>query len=150
MQQRCDQKILFPNHWANTCCSHPLHDGALFLGEPISGEMDGPTGTIRAAVRAASQPAPAHAPLLCWAGHSLPPTPPCPRVQRRKLQQELGVPPSQLPADCFQFITRVHYKAPMPGPEPMWGEHEIDYLLIARPEVRGHLPRPGAPRAGPR
>eukprot|EP01047_Picozoa_sp_COSAG01_P047383 COSAG01_NODE_4521_length_4958_cov_8.531385_2_plen_334_part_00 len=79
-----------------------------------------------------------------------PPTPPCPRVQRRKLRQELGVPPSQLPADCFQFITRVHYKAPMPGPEPMWGEHEIDYLLIARPEVCGHLPRPGAPRAGPR
>lgn len=26
--QRCDQKILFPDHWANTCCSHPLHDGA--------------------------------------------------------------------------------------------------------------------------
>lgn len=24
MQQRSAVKILFPNHWANTCCSHPL------------------------------------------------------------------------------------------------------------------------------
>ena len=102
LQQRCDQKILFPDHWANTCCSHPLHDGALFLGSEINGEMDGALGTIRAA--------------------------------RRKLLQELGVPPEQLPESCFQFVTRVHYKAAMPGSDPMWGEHEIDYLLIARPE----------------
>ena len=87
MQKRCDQKILFPNHWANTCCSHPLHDGALFLGEPIHGEMDGASGTIQAA--------------------------------RRKLLQELGVDPEQLPPECFQFVTRVHYKAAMPGPNPL-------------------------------
>ena len=87
MQKRCDQKILFPNHWANTCCSHPLHDGALFLGEPIHGEMDGAAGTVQAA--------------------------------RRKLLQELGVDPVQLPPECFQFVTRVHYKAAMPGPNPL-------------------------------
>ena len=51
MQKRCADKILFPMHWANTCCSHPLADGATFLGSPIHGEADGPRGTIRAARR---------------------------------------------------------------------------------------------------
>ena len=30
VQKRCNDKILFPEHWANTCCSHPLADGATF------------------------------------------------------------------------------------------------------------------------
>ena len=102
MQKRSVEKILFPLHWANTCCSHPLHDGATFLGTEITGEMDGGAGCVRAA--------------------------------RRKLEQELGIAPEQLPTDCFQVVTRVHYKAPMPGPSPRWGEHEVDYLLVARPE----------------
>ena len=79
LQKRCHEKILFPLHWANTCCSHPLHDGATFLGTEIFGEMDGGDGCVRAA--------------------------------RRKLEQELGIAPEQLPTDCFQVVTRVHYKA---------------------------------------
>lgn len=104
IQQRCADKILFPKHWANTCCSHPLADGATFLGSPIHGEADGAPGTIRAA--------------------------------RRKLHQELGIDPVQLPASSFKFITKVHYKAPLPGEAPGWGEHEIDYILLCQ--------RPGA------
>merc|ERR1712185_471934 len=75
MQKRSVEKILFPLHWANTCCSHPLHDGATFLGTEITGEMDGGAGCVRAA--------------------------------RRKLEQELGIAPEQLPTDCFQVVTRV-------------------------------------------
>jgi isopentenyl-diphosphate delta-isomerase len=101
MQKRSAEKILFPHHWANTCCSHPLHDGATFLDTVIHGEMEGPLGTIRAA--------------------------------RRKLEQELGIPPADLPEDCFTFLTKIHYKAPMPGESPQWGEHEIDYILFAKP-----------------
>ena len=41
LQKRCSDKILFPEHWANTCCSHPLAEGALFLGEAVIGESDG-------------------------------------------------------------------------------------------------------------
>jgi isopentenyl-diphosphate delta-isomerase len=100
LQKRCDDKILFPLHWANTCCSHPLADGATFLGSVVRGEQKGPPGTVQAA--------------------------------RRKLEQELGLAPEALPAECFQFVTKVHYKAPLPGKDPQWGEHEIDYILLAQ------------------
>jgi len=100
VQKRCRDKILFPEHWANTCCSHPLAEGALFLGTPVHGEADGPRGTIRAA--------------------------------RRKLQQELGIDPEAVPSPNFQFVTKVHYKAPLPGPNPRWGEHEVDYILLCQ------------------
>lgn len=39
----------------------------------------------------------------------------------RKLEHELGIPPSQTPVDQFQYLTRIHYLAPSDG---MWGEHE--------------------------
>lgn len=100
LQKRCADKILFPQHWANTCCSHPLADGATFLGTPIHGEADGPEGTIRAA--------------------------------RRKLSQELGISPDAVPEESFRFVTKVHYKAPLPGADPKWGEHEVDYILLCQ------------------
>lgn len=49
---------------------------------------------------------------------------------RRKLEQELGVNPEDVPASCFQYLTRVHYKA---ASDEIWGEHEIDYILVCRP-----------------
>ena len=83
LQKRCDEKILFPLHWANTCCSHPLAEGATFIGEPIFGESEGSAGVVRAA--------------------------------RRKLHQELGIVPTAVPEASFSFVTKVHYKAPLPG-----------------------------------
>ena len=41
----------------------------------------------------------------------------------------------QLSTDDLKFVTRVHYlaeNAPNPG---VWGEHEIDYILIAQKDV---------------
>lgn len=101
LQKRSEKKILFPLHWANTCCSHPLAENATFEGTTVVGESEGALGTMRAA--------------------------------RRKLLQELGIEPALLPLECFEFITRVHYKAPCPG--TVFGEHEIDYLLVARPST---------------
>mmetsp|Transcript_18418 Transcript_18418/g.65217 ORF Transcript_18418/g.65217 Transcript_18418/m.65217 type:complete len:763 (-) Transcript_18418:210-2498(-) len=49
---------------------------------------------------------------------------------RRKLEQELGITPDQVPLDSFQFLTRVHYQA---RSDEVWGEHEIDYILICTP-----------------
>jgi isopentenyl-diphosphate delta-isomerase len=46
------------------------------------------------------------------------------RAAQRKLNQELGIPTNQVPPEIFDFLTRIHYKAPSNGP---WGEHESEY-----------------------
>ena len=47
----------------------------------------------------------------------------------RKLHHELGIPPEQLPADSFKFLTRLHYCAAdrdvANGQPTGWGEHEM-------------------------
>ncbi|CCI48049.1 unnamed protein product [Albugo candida] len=42
IQKRSKQKITFPEHWANTCCSHPLH---------VEDEMQDGIGVKKAAIR---------------------------------------------------------------------------------------------------
>ena len=49
---------------------------------------------------------------------------------RRKLEQELGIQPEQVPISSFTYLTRVHYQSPC---DDKWGEHEIDYVLICQP-----------------
>jgi isopentenyl-diphosphate delta-isomerase len=51
------------------------------------------------------------------------------RAAQRKLDQELGIPMSQVPFDDFKFLTRIHYKAPCG--DGKWGEHE-SMLLVSR------------------
>ena len=53
----------------------------------------------------------------------------------------LGAGGAQLPEECFTFLTKIHYKAPMPGESPQWGEHEIDHILVCRPpkDVLPHI-----------
>lgn len=46
------------------------------------------------------------------------------RAAQRKLNQELGIPSQQVPPEGFEFLTRIHYKAPSAG---LWGEHESMY-----------------------
>eukprot|EP00698_Gefionella_okellyi_P003714 TRINITY_DN13462_c0_g1_i1.p1 TRINITY_DN13462_c0_g1~~TRINITY_DN13462_c0_g1_i1.p1 ORF type:complete len:233 (-),score=51.86 TRINITY_DN13462_c0_g1_i1:421-1119(-) len=54
------------------------------------------------------------------------------RAAQRKLQQELGIPPEQVPLEAFTFLTRMHYMALS---DPVWGEHEIDYILFIKRDV---------------
>lgn len=49
------------------------------------------------------------------------------RAAQRKLDQELGIKAEQVPLDDFQFLTRIHYKAPSDG---KWGEHESKNTLF--------------------
>ncbi|CAJ0910678.1 16778_t:CDS:2 [Entrophospora sp. SA101] len=54
------------------------------------------------------------------------------RAAQRKLEHELGIKAEQVPLDKFKFLTRIHYLAPS---DDIWGEHEIDYILIIRTNV---------------
>ena len=54
------------------------------------------------------------------------------RAAQRKLLQELGIPPQQVPLESFQYLTRIHYRATS---DDNWGEHEIDYILFLQAEV---------------
>lgn len=54
------------------------------------------------------------------------------RAGQRKLGHELGIPAEQVPTKDFDFLTRIHYKAPSDG---KWGEHEIDYILFIKANV---------------
>ena len=45
------------------------------------------------------------------------------RAAQRKLNHELGIVAAQVPLDKFDFLTRIHYKAPSDG---KWGEHESE------------------------
>ncbi|KAK4984801.1 isopentenyl-diphosphate delta-isomerase idi1 [Elasticomyces elasticus] len=57
------------------------------------------------------------------------------RAAQRKLDQELGIKAAQVPIERFDFLTRIHYKAPSDG---KWGEHEIDYILFIKADVDVH------------
>lgn len=51
----------------------------------------------------------------------------------RKLEHELGIPPSEISIEKFKFLTRLHYWAAdtvTHGKSSPWGEHEIDYVLF--------------------
>ncbi|KAK2733918.1 isopentenyl-diphosphate delta-isomerase idi1 [Onygenales sp. PD_40] len=54
------------------------------------------------------------------------------RAAQRKLNHELGIKAEQVPLEKFEFLTRIHYKAPSDG---KWGEHEIDYILFIQADV---------------
>ena len=62
---------------------------------------------------------------------------------RRKLQQELGIAPEEVPLESFTWVTRVHYvgasAAAAGAAAPVWGEHEIDWILMCVPPARVRL-----------
>ena len=93
LQRRASDKITFPNVWANTCCSHPLH-----CEEEM--ELKNALGVKRAAIR--------------------------------KLEQELGISPTEVPIESFQYLTRMRYQARQ---DQVWIEREIDHCLVIHADV---------------
>ena len=93
LQRRASHKITFPDVWANSCCSHPLHSEEEM-------ELKNALGVKRAAIR--------------------------------KLEQELGINPSQIPIDKFQFVTKMRYQARQ---DEDWIEREIDHCLVIHADV---------------
>ena len=93
LQRRASHKITFPDVWANSCCSHPLHSD-----EEL--EMKNNLGVKRAAIR--------------------------------KLEQELGISPSQVPLDEFDFVTKMRYQARQ---DDDWIEREVDHCLVIHADV---------------
>ena len=93
LQRRASHKITFPDVWANSCCSHPLHSEEEM-------ELKNALGVKRAAVR--------------------------------KLEQELGIHPSQVPIEKFDFVTKMRYQARQ---DEDWIEREIDHCLVIHADV---------------
>ena len=93
LQRRASHKITFPNVWANSCCSHPLHSDEEM-------ELKNALGVKRAAIR--------------------------------KLEQELGINPSQVPIEKFEFVTKMRYQARQ---NEDWIEREIDHCLVIHADV---------------
>ncbi len=93
LQRRASHKITFPNVWANSCCSHPLHSEEEM-------ELKDALGVKRAAVR--------------------------------KLEQELGIHPSQVPLEKFEFVTKMRYQARQ---DEDWIEREVDHCLVIHIDV---------------
>ncbi|VEU22237.1 DEKNAAC103261 [Brettanomyces naardenensis] len=110
LQQRADEKITFPSLWTNTCCSHPLCVPSE-LGFSSSSADGSNIHSLNTAVRGVKSAA------------------------QRKLDHELGISSSDVPIEDFNFLTRIHYMAPSNG---VWGEHEIDYILIIRSDGKVH------------
>jgi len=54
------------------------------------------------------------------------------RAAQRKLDNELGIDQSNIDPSAFQYVTRIHYKAPSDG---IWGEHEVDYILFLQQDI---------------
>lgn len=107
LQQRAKDKITFPGVWTNTCCSHQLYGQD---PNEIDTDEDIASGSVPGAKAAAV----------------------------RKLQHELGISAQQLPASSLKFLTRLHYCAPDSGTygaDAPWGEHEVDYILLAQADV---------------
>jgi len=57
------------------------------------------------------------------------------RAAQRRIGVELGVGEGEVRAEDIMYLTRILYQAPSSG---MWGEHELDYILMMRgdPVVR--------------
>lgn len=58
----------------------------------------------------------------------------------RKLEQELGIPQSgkgSIPRESLKFLTRIYYRSIVD--DPKWGEHEIDYILIAKQDTEPNI-----------
>lgn len=56
----------------------------------------------------------------------------------RKLAQELGIAPGEVPLEDFRFLTRLHYCAADPtyaDAAEKWGEHEVDHILFIKADV---------------
>jgi len=54
------------------------------------------------------------------------------QAAQRRLFEELGIAPAEVPVEDFHFLTRIHYKALS---NSIWGEHEIDYILFLQKDV---------------
>ena len=54
------------------------------------------------------------------------------RAAQRRLTIELGIHPLQIPIDELVYMKKILYKE---ASDEIWGEHEIDYILILQKDV---------------
>lgn len=137
VQQRAETKVTYPGHWANTCCSHPLYNPRE-RGEPEAADVAA-AAAADARRRAEWEAQEAGIEAGGGGGGFRPGAPrrevlrtdPVRGVKRaalRKLGHELGVKEGALREEDLHLMTKVHYRDEMAG--GVWGEHEMDYVLV--------------------
>lgn len=57
---------------------------------------------------------------------------------QRRLHQELGIQPHEIDVSDLHYVTRIHYKSGNVPVDGVWGEHEIDYILVVKKDVSLH------------
>lgn len=120
VQRRSNEKVTFPGEFANACCSHPL-----YVDEELQEHgKDNDTENSLPAIGVK-------------------------RAASRRLEFELGIPPDLTRPENFMYLTRFHYHSlsglandsrkseslKNDSHYPVWGEHEIDYILILRGDM---------------
>jgi len=116
LQQRASSKKTFPNHWTNSCCSHPLYG----FSPP---EEDGIEGIRRAAARK----------LQNELGISLLPQD-FQFVSRIEYCAADPNPPTDDVTAAVDTREGVELSAPR-NDAWRWGEHELDYILFCRTDL---------------
>jgi isopentenyl-diphosphate Delta-isomerase len=136
VQQRAAEKVTFPLYWANACCSHPLFNPEE-LGYPEGVDAVPDSAVVDPDAPAAPAPAPAEPTETASFAPDLGPPSAAPdpvlgvkRAAVRKLAHELGVEPGVVTVEDLNFLSRIHYRAECG--DGVWGEHELDYVLVAR------------------
>ena len=61
------------------------------------------------------------------------------RAAQRKLYHELGITPDQVPLSEFKYVTRIQYSADNCPSDGVFGENEIDYVLLIKKDVDVHV-----------
>lgn len=56
------------------------------------------------------------------------------RAAQRRLEFELGINKEDIPIKDIHFMTRLTYVIPCEE-DPMWGEHELDYVLVINKQL---------------
>eukprot|EP01068_Selenidium_serpulae_P005562 Selendium_serpulae@DN4081_c0_g1_i2.p1 len=128
LTQRAANKLLFPLHWSNTCCSHPTT--ADVIRDAPTLDTNCPMSVVK---RAAKRYDPRMTSILKLFWHK------CVFLCPSKMLDEVGM---AVDSSDLVFVGKYRYHAISPDEKNLgetWGENEVDYVLISSTGVRSMI-----------